>query len=255
MNTYWYQGKVPDFAFNGKELDEESGMYYFEARYMKPPMFIQRDPKFERYPHLSPYSAMANSPLLVVDPDGQKIKFAKGVSAEFKAQFKQAVQHLNAHKVGGTMARVEASPVVYYVTEGTPEKGSKFSTGTRTVSWNPTEGLLTDKGVVLSPTTILNHEFGHVENYDKAARGSNEDIKQYNENAKYDPNNLYDSKEEEKVITGIEQVTAKALGEIEEGEVTRTNHKGKLKQTEGVTSNVLKGTVVVTASKIKEKEE
>jgi hypothetical protein len=198
---------------------------------------------------------MANNPLLVVDPDGQKIKFAKGVSAEFKAQFKQAVQHLNAHKVGGTMARVEASPIVYYITEGTPGKGSKFSTGTRTVSWNPTEGLETEKGIVLSPTTILNHEFGHVENYDNAARGSNEDIKQYNENVKHDPSNPYRSKEEEKVVTGIEQVTAKALGEIEEGEVTRTDHKGKLKQTEGVTSNMLKGTVVIKASKIKEKEE
>jgi RHS repeat-associated protein len=68
-NQNW-NNNVPAYLFNAKELDEESGMYYFEARYMKPPTFISRDPLFERYPHFSPYSAMANSPLLYVDPDG-----------------------------------------------------------------------------------------------------------------------------------------------------------------------------------------
>jgi RHS repeat-associated protein len=72
-----WNNNVPAYLFNAKELDEESGMYYFEARYMKPPMFIQRDPKFERYPHLSPYSAMANSPLRYVDPTGEEVEADK----------------------------------------------------------------------------------------------------------------------------------------------------------------------------------
>jgi RHS repeat-associated protein len=69
-NVYWHQGKVPDFAFNGKELDEESGMYYFEARYMKPPTFIQRDPLFEAKPWMSGYAYCSNSPINRVDPSG-----------------------------------------------------------------------------------------------------------------------------------------------------------------------------------------
>jgi hypothetical protein len=33
-------------------------------------MFISRDPLFEKYAHFSPYSAMANSPIKFIDPDG-----------------------------------------------------------------------------------------------------------------------------------------------------------------------------------------
>ncbi len=34
----------PKYAFNAKELDEETGMYYYEARYYAPPVFVSRDP-------------------------------------------------------------------------------------------------------------------------------------------------------------------------------------------------------------------
>jgi RHS repeat-associated protein len=74
-NIDWSSGQVPDFKFNGKELDEESGMYYFEARYQSPPVFISRDPLFEKYPTLSPYAYCANNPVNCIDPDGKKIFF------------------------------------------------------------------------------------------------------------------------------------------------------------------------------------
>jgi RHS repeat-associated protein len=73
-NAYWHQGKVPDYMFNAKEMDEESGMYYYSARYYAPPVFISRDPLFEKYPTLSPYCYTANNPVKYVDPDGRKIR-------------------------------------------------------------------------------------------------------------------------------------------------------------------------------------
>jgi RHS repeat-associated protein len=72
-NIDWSSGQVPDFKFNGKELDEENGMYYFEARYQSPPVFISRDPLFEKYPTLSPYSYCANNPVKYIDPTGMII--------------------------------------------------------------------------------------------------------------------------------------------------------------------------------------
>ncbi|MDR1793099.1 MAG: RHS repeat-associated core domain-containing protein [Bacteroidales bacterium] len=69
-NIDWSSGQVPDFKFNAKELDEESGMYYFEARYQSPPVFISRDVMFEKYPTLSPYAYCANNPVKYIDPDG-----------------------------------------------------------------------------------------------------------------------------------------------------------------------------------------
>ncbi|MDR1793262.1 MAG: RHS repeat-associated core domain-containing protein [Bacteroidales bacterium] len=69
-NIDWSNGQVPDFKFNAKELDEENGMYYFEARYQSPPVFISRDPLFEKYFWMSPYAYCGNNPLKYIDPTG-----------------------------------------------------------------------------------------------------------------------------------------------------------------------------------------
>ena len=47
---------LPKYSFNAKELDEETGMYYYEARYYNPPVFTSRDPMFEKYFWMSPPS-------------------------------------------------------------------------------------------------------------------------------------------------------------------------------------------------------
>jgi len=53
-------------------LDEENGMYYYSARYYAPPTFISRDPLFEKYPSISPYTYCANNPMKFVDPTGRE---------------------------------------------------------------------------------------------------------------------------------------------------------------------------------------
>lgn len=57
---------------------------------------------------------------------------------------------------------------------------------------------------------------------------------------KYDdghPDCFYNNPEEKRVITGTEQTTAKALGEITDNEVTRTDHMGVHILMDGPTSN------------------
>ncbi len=61
---------LPKYSFNAKELDEETGMYYYEARYYKPPVFTSRDPMFEKKPWLSPYHYCSNNPVGRVDLNG-----------------------------------------------------------------------------------------------------------------------------------------------------------------------------------------
>ena len=70
----WQNGNIPKYAFNAKELDEETGMYYYEARYYQPPAFISRDPLFEKYPFMSPYGYCMNNPIKYVDPSGDSVK-------------------------------------------------------------------------------------------------------------------------------------------------------------------------------------
>ena len=70
-----FNGNVlPNYAFNAKELDEETGMYYYEARYYAPPVFTSRDAMFEKYFGMSPYAYCANNPVKYVDPDGEEME-------------------------------------------------------------------------------------------------------------------------------------------------------------------------------------
>ena len=70
----WQNGTLPKYSFNAKELDEETGMYYYEARYYKPPVFTSRDPMFEKYFWMTPYAYCANNPVKYVDPSGEHIE-------------------------------------------------------------------------------------------------------------------------------------------------------------------------------------
>lgn len=72
-NAYWKEDTIPRYLFNGKELDDESGMYYYSARYYAPPTFISRDPHFESYPTMSPYAYCANNPVKYIDPTGMDL--------------------------------------------------------------------------------------------------------------------------------------------------------------------------------------
>ncbi len=69
-NTHVMGEAFPKYSFNAKELDEETGMYYYEARYYKPPMFTSRDPMMDSIPYFSPYSYCVNNPLKYTDLNG-----------------------------------------------------------------------------------------------------------------------------------------------------------------------------------------
>lgn len=60
------------FKFNGKELDEETGLYYYGARYYDPrtSIWLSVDPLAEKLPSWSPYNYCFNNPVKFVDPDG-----------------------------------------------------------------------------------------------------------------------------------------------------------------------------------------
>ena len=63
------------YRFNGKELDEETGLYYYGARYMNPRLSIwyATDPMQEKYPNISSYAYCAGNPLANIDDDGKDV--------------------------------------------------------------------------------------------------------------------------------------------------------------------------------------
>lgn len=60
------------FKFNGKELDEETGFYYYGARYYDPKIsiWLSVDPLAEKYPSVNSYAYCFNNPVNFIDPDG-----------------------------------------------------------------------------------------------------------------------------------------------------------------------------------------
>ena len=62
------------YLFNSKELDEETGLYYYGARYLDPTgeMWLSVDPKWEDYSFMTPYNYCAGNPVKFIDPDGRE---------------------------------------------------------------------------------------------------------------------------------------------------------------------------------------
>lgn len=62
------------YLFNAKEFDEETGMYYYGARYYEPrlSLWMSTDPKELQYPSVNTYCYVTNSPLKIKDPDGKE---------------------------------------------------------------------------------------------------------------------------------------------------------------------------------------
>ena len=63
------------YKFNAKELDEETGLYYYSARYMDPrlSLWLSVDPLAEKYPGVGSYVYCYNNPVKFVDPDGREV--------------------------------------------------------------------------------------------------------------------------------------------------------------------------------------
>ena len=63
------------WKFNGKELDAETGLYYYGARYYEPVLALWYgvDALAEKYPSIGGYVYCVGNPVKLVDPDGEKV--------------------------------------------------------------------------------------------------------------------------------------------------------------------------------------
>ena len=63
------------YKFNGKELDQETGLYYYGARYMAPiiSLFLNTDRFREKYPFLSAYNFCKGNPIKFKDINGDSL--------------------------------------------------------------------------------------------------------------------------------------------------------------------------------------
>ena len=74
------------YKFNGKQFDEETGLYYYGARCMNPKtsLWYGVDPLAEKYPSVYSYCYTFNNPVKIIDPDGKEpIKPQAGTAQGF----------------------------------------------------------------------------------------------------------------------------------------------------------------------------
>ncbi|QQO10706.1 toxin TcdB middle/N-terminal domain-containing protein [Breznakiella homolactica] len=158
------------FRFTGKEMDEETGLYYYGARYLDPKMsrWLSTDPAMGEYVpgapvneevrkrngnlpgmggvynyvNLHTYHYAGNNPVKYTDPDGMEIKWARGEGVSDK-QFERIQKIAEQLKASGT------------------EAGNRFlemdSNTKHTVTIHVTADLLSEQG---GGYTVANSEYG-----------------------------------------------------------------------------------------------
>jgi YD repeat protein len=61
------------YKFNGKQFDEETGLYYYGARYMNPvtSLWYGVDPLAEKYANISAFLYCHANPIRLIDSNGE----------------------------------------------------------------------------------------------------------------------------------------------------------------------------------------
>ncbi|WP_367393183.1 RHS repeat-associated core domain-containing protein [Lewinella sp. LCG006] len=74
------------YRYNGKELDEATGLYDYGARYYDPAVarWGQVDPLADQYAPYSPYNYVLGNPIRLTDPDGRSVDGEYEQSADGK---------------------------------------------------------------------------------------------------------------------------------------------------------------------------
>lgn len=83
------------YLFNGKELDEESGLYYYGARYYDPKLSLwySTDPMQMDYPWVSTYGYCLGNPINAIDSYGTDVIWSMG-----KGPYTDIIKALNKTK-------------------------------------------------------------------------------------------------------------------------------------------------------------
>ncbi len=113
------------YRYVGKERDEETGLYYYGARYYAAwiARFVSVDPLQHKYPHYTPYQYAGNKPISYIDLDGlepaeppkyKKVDIEQLKLGEFKdlAQKIQKMMFTDVSKLNIVKNPVVPAPVV-----------------------------------------------------------------------------------------------------------------------------------------------
>ena len=180
------------YKFNGKELDQETGLYYYGARYINPvtSLWYGVDPMTEKFPNIGAYIYCHNNPIVLFDPNGMEDKGKKITALEAISRFEHATtetvfknipkeqfirdlrNQINNPNIfqQGNNGTCGAAAISKYLAEEQPDLYA------RTAISLYTSGVATNRGVTLSVTNEMKN--GTVEDLHNAGLTSVDAIMQ-----------------------------------------------------------------------------
>ena len=123
------------YKFNGKEFDQETGLYYYGARYMDPrtSLWYGVDPLMEKYPNVTGFCYTMNNPIKFIDPNGKETHVVKNKNGTYKVvggvlNKDRGIYMISRNKYGryikGKMIGYSASTTTFYDTDYNNGKGA-----------------------------------------------------------------------------------------------------------------------------------
>ncbi|WP_455106654.1 RHS repeat domain-containing protein, partial [Prevotella pallens] len=118
------------YKFNGKQFDEETGLYYYGARYMNPAtsLWYGVDPLAEKYVATGGYVYTLDNPVRLIDPDGRKLegatksdaaKMLEDINVVFKAEkfaeFRKLISRSGKHATGKDFNKIDPAAYSNYI--------------------------------------------------------------------------------------------------------------------------------------------
>jgi len=199
------------YLFNAKELDEETGLYYYGARYLDPTgtRWLSVDPLFEKYVGMTPYGYCAGNPERLVDPTGEDLGISvDGETYTYNPEIKKNVykgknkiiggfvstlNKMNSTKMGHKLlTKLHKSDKKYLITNEASKEGTRGTIKTE-------DGAKNKMGNSRS-LIELSHELFHSYQFEMGQGGasifneieaytfSNRLVNEYNDNLSYDSN-------------------------------------------------------------------
>ena len=123
------------YKFNGKQFDEETGLYYYGARYMDPKisMWLGVDPLMEKYPNVTGYCYTMDNPIKFIDPNGKETYVIKnktgtytvvgGILNNNRGIYIASKDKSGKYTIKGEMIGISTSTTTFYNTDANKGKG------------------------------------------------------------------------------------------------------------------------------------
>ena len=172
------------YLFNSKELDEETGLYYYGARYLNPTsgMWLSTDPLFEKYVGMSPYNYCAGNPVMMVDVDGRELSVSvDGETFVYDPTIKENKYSGQNEIIGGfvsTLNKMNSTKIGNKLLRSLHKSGEKYKITNQMSSKSNTNSTIRSKEGVINKMgnscklLELSHELFHSFQYEKGQGGA-----------------------------------------------------------------------------------